>query len=777
MSRESLRGLRVLELTEGWAGGLCGLLLHELGADVIKVESPSGDWLRTVGPAVSGGTAQAFHFVNAGKHSLIVDPDNVADTQRLRSIAAVADVIVEGDPRPAWLGADELLHPAQIRCAVTPFGRSGPLAGDAGSDLTLQALTGIMATTGYPDDPPTRVGPAIGDHGSALFGVINILAALIARGAGGGRFADVAMFDTLMAYLTAFLPQCLISGAALGRQGNRHTSTAPWNAYTTADGAVLMCTSTDQHWQAVLTMIERDDLTGDPRYAGVANRRANTDSLDAAIEAWTRARSSADVIAAAESFRLPVAEVAELDRVLTAPEFVGRGMIRPLVSAAGDIMAPGSIFGKAAGPEAAAPALGAGGTDAVAAWFAAGPAYVSATGRTGALPLAGVRVLELAQYTSGPFCARMLALLGAEVIKLEPPTGEDMRRWPPTIEDEGYFFHLNNSNKKSLTLDFKNERGRAVLWELIDRADVLVENFAAGTLDRHGFGSESVRARNPRLIYTSIKGFGAGGSLAKKPAFDTIVQALGGMMACTGWPEEPPVKAGISASDLLGATVACARTLAALYERRAGGAGASVEVSMYDVTGWTTQTFWPELLAHGPSELTRRQGNRHPLIAPHGSFPTSDGSVAIAVERDAQWRALTALLDCGQLANDARYRTGSARRMHAEAVETLVTEWTRGRTTAEVVRMCRAAGIPASPVAEVAQTLVHPHAIARGSLETAHFRTGDIRLTRLPLRLSGIDDVPLVPIGRLGSDNAEVYGALLGLGAEELGNLTRSGAI
>ena len=761
MSGETLRGLRVLELTEGWAGALCTSLLRDLGADVIKVEPPAGDWLRTTGPAMSDGTAYAFHFVNAGKHSLVVDPNTIADITRLRSVAAVADVIIEGDPAPAWLSANERLNAGQIRCAITPFGRTGPLAGMAGADLTLQALTGIMATTGYPEDPATRVGPAIGDHGSALFGVINILAALIARDAGAtGRFADVAAFDTLSAYLTAFLPQCLISGTALGRQGNRHTSTAPWNAYATRDGAVLMCTSTDQHWQAVLAMVERPDLSNDPRYAGVANRRANADALDETIEAWTRTRATADVIAAAESYRLPIAEVAELTRALV------------------ETFRAHSIFGVPCNTAAVAPKLGADGNDAAAGWLAAGArAPVATVAPASALPLAGVRVLELAQYTSGPFCCRMLALLGAEVIKLEPPAGEDMRRWPPTIEDEGYFFHLNNSNKKSVTLDFKSERGRELLWQLIDVADVIVENFAAGTLDRHGFGAAAVRARNPRLTYTSIKGFGTGTALARKPAFDTIVQALGGMMATTGWPEEPPVKAGISASDLLGATVACARTLAALLHRRATDTGEVVDVSMVDVTGWTTQTFWPELLVHGPSELTRRQGNRHPLLAPHGTFPAADGTVAIAIENDAQWRALASLTGVPRFANDARYRTSAARRMHAEDLEAVVAAWTKTRPLSVILEACSTAGVPAAEVAEVAQTIAHPQALARGSLETVPFRSGDIRLTRLPLRLGDIEAPALVPIGRLGCDNATVYGELLGLSPDELGNLAQTGAI
>jgi len=385
--------------------------------------------------------------------------------------------------------------------------------------------------------------------------------------------------------------------------------------------------------------------------------------------------------------------------------------------------------------------------------------------------LAGLRVLELGQYTSAPFAARMLALLGAEVIKLEPITGDDMRNWAPTIAGEGYFFHLNNSNKKSVTLDFKHPRGAELLWRLIEHTDVLVENFGPGTLARNGFGYDAVNARRPSIVYCSVKGFGSTGALAAKPAFDTIIQAYGAMMATTGPAGAPPLKAGISASDLLGATSALARIVVAIYRQKTTGTGSFLDVSMYDATGFATQTFWPPYLTGGDPARATRQGNRHPLLAPHDVYAARDGSVAIAVETDAQWRALAQLTGGHELAADPRYASAEARRAHADELDRSVAPWAGARSVAAVVTACRDAGVPAAPVLELADAIEQPHARERESLRSAPFRGGEIRLTQLPLRFSESTTPAPEPIGPLGCDNDAVYGTLLGLSANEIADL------
>ena len=368
-----LGGLRVLELCAGWAGPLAGRMLAELGADVIKVEPPAGDPLRAVGAPERDGTGYAFHLVNPNKRSLIADPQSSADLALLERLARAAEIVLEGDPQPEWLVAVPR-PPAQIRCAVTPFGRTGPLAGAPGADLILQAITGIMATTGFDGGAPVRIGPTVADHGTALMAVVDIVAALCARAdTGAGQAIDVAGFDAMISYLNAFLGSALLTGAAPPRQGNRHTSTAPWNAYPTSDGAVLLCTSTEPQWRAVLQLIEREDALADPCYATVSKRRANAVDVDALIAAWTSVRATSEVMQLGEAARLPIAIVAELDDLMHAPAFAEREMIRRLSVPGGEVVVPGSLFAGEGAVDRAAPALGAGGSDAARAWLAGTP--------------------------------------------------------------------------------------------------------------------------------------------------------------------------------------------------------------------------------------------------------------------------------------------------------------------------------------------------------------------------------------------------------------------
>ena len=334
-SHDPLCTTRVLEIDSDWAGSLCGRLLADAGADVVKLEADGPDSLRSVGRLAGDGNGYAFHVANAGKRSLAADPTRPGAGGWVAKLVGCSDVILEGDSVPAWLD-EASIPPSVIRCAVTPYGRTGPLAGVAACDFTLQALLGLMDTTGFPAEPPTQIGIPVADVSAGLFAYIGIVAALYERaGSECGDTLDVAGFDCGASYLTNFLAQYLGTGLPPQRQGNRNPAVAPWNAYPTRDGTVVLCTTTDRQWRSILELADRMDLADDTRYQSTSARREHVEEVDEIVSEWTRRHTTADLFDQAEAHRLAVGRVRAVDELFDDHTFRQFG-IREAVVANGD---------------------------------------------------------------------------------------------------------------------------------------------------------------------------------------------------------------------------------------------------------------------------------------------------------------------------------------------------------------------------------------------------------------------------------------------------------
>jgi crotonobetainyl-CoA:carnitine CoA-transferase CaiB-like acyl-CoA transferase len=401
--------------------------------------------------------------------------------------------------------------------------------------------------------------------------------------------------------------------------------------------------------------------------------------------------------------------------------------------------------------------------------------------------LQGVRVLDLSRVLAGPYCTQLLADLGADVVKVESPKGDDTRTWgPPWLGDvSGYYLSVNRG-KRSLAVDLKDPRGAELVRRLAAGADLVVENFKVGDLTRFGLDYEAVATANPRAVYVSITGFGQTGPRANEPGYDAALQALTGVMAMTGEEGRPPVKLPVAYIDVLTGLHAAVGALAALRRAAATGQGARLDVSLFDVALASAVNQAQGVLLTG--EAPRRLGSGHPSIVPYQSFEAADGALVLAVGNDGQFSRLCGVLGVPAMAADERYATNAARVAHRDEVVGTVARLVAGWKRDDLVAACTAAGVPATPVLTLPEAFADPQAAARGSVVRGTQADGSpVPMVASPLwfahGLGGADlglrpqegEAPVPPA--VGEHSFEVLTRDLGLTAEEARRLVDEGVV
>jgi CoA:oxalate CoA-transferase len=379
-------------------------------------------------------------------------------------------------------------------------------------------------------------------------------------------------------------------------------------------------------------------------------------------------------------------------------------------------------------------------------------------------PLAGIRVLDFTRVLSGPYCTALLADLGAEVVKVESPQGDEYRRIGPFREGESALFQLVNRNKLGIALDLKQPHDVAVARRLAAEADVVVENFRPGVAARLGIGHADLAALNPRLVYASISGFGQSGAAADLPAFDLVAQAKSGLMAMTGEPDGPPAKVGESIGDLAAGLFASWSILAALLERTRTGRGRYLDIAMVD----SLVSLMPTAVAQWMFGTTApiRTGNRHPLSTPFAAFRARDGHVVICVLSHAQFARLAACIGQPELAQDPRFADDEGRTAHEPFLRACIERWLRDLAGAEAVAALSAAGVPAATVDDPATVFGGRHVAERALLPAIeHPRLGTIRAMEQPVHFEGMPRGRQRPAPALGADTQGVLARWLDAGA------------
>jgi crotonobetainyl-CoA:carnitine CoA-transferase CaiB-like acyl-CoA transferase len=403
---------------------------------------------------------------------------------------------------------------------------------------------------------------------------------------------------------------------------------------------------------------------------------------------------------------------------------------------------------------------------------------VSHTAGPRAGPLSGLKVIELAHIMAGPVCGLMLADLGADVVKIEKvPGGDDTRRMtPPTLDGESAAFMMMNRNKRGMAVDLKKPEGVEVVRRLLKNADVVIENYRLGTMERLGLGYDTLRAENPGLIYAALSGFGRSGPYAERGGFDLIAQGMSGLMSITGeGPGRPPVKVGAPVTDITAGILAALGVVSALVARGRTGEGQKVDTSLFEAG--ITHSYWQSAICLATGISPAAMGSAHPLNAPYQAFETADGYINIGAANQANWLRLLDVLGASELAEDARFAENAGRMAHLDELVEELNKHFREHATADWLSRLEAAGVPAGPVLTIAEMHEDPQTLAREMVtEVMHSRLGKVKTIGLPIKLSA------TPGGL--SRGAPVYGehsreilAEAGCSEAEIDALVAAGAV
>ena len=799
--QQGLAGIRVLDFATQIAGPYCSKLFVDAGAEVVKVEPPDGDPLRrwsATGADLGGRDAALFGFLNAGKQSVV----GTSADPHVRALLAGADLAIEAHGLEGDAGerldvaALRRAHPSLVVLSITPYGRAGPWAGRRATEFTLQAESGSIGIRGLMGQEPFQAGGRLTEWAAGSYGAVAALAAVLgARATGRGEHVDLSILETanfVYSNMSETMNR-LMNGSAADPQ---HAFLSPVvetpSIEPTADGYVGFCTNSRQQFSDFLLMIERPELRDDEQLAQFGGRLMRFEEWTGIMRAWLSKKTTAEVIELASMLRIPVSPVCNGQSVLRHEQLVARGVFVP--DAEGRFVQPRRPYRiDDADPPAPRPAPLLGAHTRSAAFSRRAGEARDATGRprpSGALPLAGLRVLDLTAWWAGPAASHLLATFGAEVIHVESagrPDGMRMiggmfaahfERW---WEASPHFLHANG-NKLGITLDLSKPKGRALVERLIAHCDAVVENFTPRVLENFGLSRERVRELNPRALFLRMPAFGLTGPWRDHTGFAQTMEQLSGLAWVTGHPDDQP-RIPRGPCDPVAGMHAALALIVALAGRDASGPGAFIESTMVESALNVAAEQVVEWSAYG--RRIDRAGNRSPLAAPQGLYRCADAGsatapwLALSVASDAQWRALRSLLGEPAWAMDPALETLPGRRAAHDAIDACLREWTRARPRAELVATLRARGIPASEVADASRLLqTNPQLRARGYFEAPeHPVVGAMPLPSFPFRFAGIERWLRTPAPTLGRDNERVLGQILGLSASELRELEAEGVI
>jgi crotonobetainyl-CoA:carnitine CoA-transferase CaiB-like acyl-CoA transferase len=777
-----LAGIRVIDLSAEIAGPYCTKMLADAGAEVIKVESPDGGdplrrWTASGAPIPEGEDGALFQHLNASKRSVAADLGSAAGRETLLDLSSTADLVVEsfdpGELARLGLSLDALQaqSPALSLVSISPWGSTGPWVERPATEFTLQAGTGSTAHRGLEDREPVAVGGRIGEWIAGSFAAVGAtLAWLSARNTGRGQHVDLSIFEAMLLSMTYYLD---LNGQ--WREGPLRRGIEVPSIEPAKDGWVGVCTITGQQWKDFCVLIGQPELAEDERYLDGTFRTQQLELMQRIVHGWTRERTVDEIIELASLMRIPVAPIGDGRNLPKMDHFALRGSF---VEGPGGFLRPRPPFlleKTALRPFGPAPKLGEHTEEARAERKIARPAVTTGEGG-GALPLTGLRVVELSAFWAGPIAGCVLADMGADVIKVESIQRPDGMRFAGAIPGERLWewspiFAGVNPGKREVTLQLDSEEGMALLERLIRNADVVTENFSARVMDNFGLGWERVHALNPRTIMLRMPAFGLGGPWRDRAGFAMTVEQASGLAWITGYEDIPLVPRG--PCDPIGGMHAVFALLLALEHRRRSGEGQLVEVPLVEAALNVAAEQVIEYSAYG--RLLARAGNRGPYAAPQGVYRCAeeDEYLALAVATDAQWQRLCALMDETEWSRDPALASARGRRDAHDEIDAQIGKWCSTQKRDEAVRKLVDAGVPAHPLVNGHYLMPNPQLEHRRFFQVMeHPVTGETRYPGLPMSFSELDrHLHASPPPTLGQHNDEILGGELGLSADELRDL------
>jgi crotonobetainyl-CoA:carnitine CoA-transferase CaiB-like acyl-CoA transferase len=798
----ALKGIRIIELAEQVAGEYCGKLLADFEAEIIKIEPLGGSPTRHMAPLTGQGGREAggvFSYLNTNKRSVVLDLTSKADIATLHELISTADAVIDDHDRE-WLKHLRLSpedvareHATTVFCSITPYGIDAPP-----ERWNAQALN-VFHSSGWGYHTPTLFDPAMPplkgpgrflvDFEAAIDAALCVVSALYWRKhSDQGQSIDICSLEVQLSRADTLV------GRFLTGEDNASSSRAAFNQggpqtfYRCADGHVYLYMTTKKHWNALRT------LMGDPEWA----RAFREDWLEFAVTddaiaecrrgfgEWVRPMLKDDVSANAQKLGLPLVPVNDITDLLRSPQYAYRQFFKNLPHPTlGQIAYPTVPYQLSATPAqllTAAPAPGADTAAVLSALRSSKPkavpsAAAAAAPKTARGPLAGVRVLALTKVWAGPYAGKLLAFLGAEVVKVESYTNlDEMRAYGGTDIDHAPYFLSLNPEIVSVQVNLKTEAGIAKLKELVAKSDIVMNNLRPGAIERLGFSFEKLKEIKPDIISMSIKMWGNDGPLGYQTGYAPSFSALGGLNALVGYEGGEPLGINMRYGDsTVGANAAFAAVVALLARERTGE-GQFVDVSavecMSAMVGDSLFNYSVTGRVPGPD------GNVHADMAPHGCYPCGEDWIAIAIASDEEWQKLCAALAASDLARNPEYQNLAGRQAHRQDIDAALSRLTRGQDAVQLAERLCAAGVAACK-SQNSYDIINDRSLwdRRFYRLVSDARDGKRPIVGAPWRFSKTPFEIERGAPRLGEHNAYVYGEILGYSPKEIEQLIRDQVI
>ncbi|MEE2778857.1 MAG: CoA transferase [Acidobacteriota bacterium] len=788
----ALKGIRVVELAEGIAGPYCGKLFADLGADVIKVEAPTGDPSRAVGPFADGQpdpeTSAAYLYNNTSKRSIRLDL--AAEVALVRRLIESADVVIVGlgQGTLAGHGLDwsdlEAGCPGLVYTSLTPYGRTGPRAHVPGGELTLTHAGGLGSTlptrSENIDRAPVKLGGDVMAHVAGVIAALATASAVLGRNrTGHGRLVDVSMQEVVLSMVAPLVPGPRYQGLSWSRVPDRPPA---MGRLETRDGYVILSAFDDHHFDAFRTLMGDPEWCQGDEWRSMEYRANHFMDVGHLIDEWMLGQEKDEIHHRAAKMGIPIGPISNAAEVMANPQFAERGYFSEVDHpATGKRRYAGVPYILPASPAelGRAPLLGEHDDEIRAeANGAPGPERAPVAPGPPGLPLQGVRVAEFCWVWAGPYAGMLLSSLGAEVIKVEGHRRTDLTRrsvvWPlpepaPNLlpPNEGMAFNSVNMNKQSLALDLSKPEGGDIARRLIASCDVVVDNMRPGAMTKLGLGYEALKEVRDGLVVASSSGRGHIGAERNYLGFAPVHQGIGGGAYITGYPDDHPCHSG-GDIDLMNAITVAFAIVAALHHRDATGDGQFIDYSQCE--GVSSLLGDVLLGSELDGNLPERIGNRHPAAAPHGVYRAwgVDRWLAIEVHDDAAFHRLAEAIEAPGLADDVRFASVKARKENEDALDEILEAFTSRRDRDRTVARLEAAGVAVAPVRDSRDLYADRHLRERGAFATVeHPDLGALKLVRAPFVL-GDTQLARSVAPALGRDNEEILTGLVGLDLAEI---------
>ncbi|NKF21405.1 CaiB/BaiF CoA transferase family protein [Solimonas marina] len=752
----ALADLRIVELSGHVAAAICGKLLAGFGADLTRIPAPS---------ALAGfdHDADTECWLHGAKRRLTLDFEQAADRAAFESRVAAADVLLEG-----WgcavladLGYDvarlRALNPALILVQITPFGQNGPQRLHRSSDLTLYARAGLMQITGDGRREPLNARLPMAELSAGLHALTATAMALRRREQDGrGATIDLSIVEAAAMNIETHLAEHTALGKLARRNDDEHAM-VPWRTYPCADGQAAVVGGPIRRWLRGAALFEAPELLA-PELARMDQRIAQRQRTEALMQPWLRRHDKRSIFHAGQAQGMAWGYLASLQDVLDDPQHRARGFFAPRQRADGvAAVLPGAPFHAAAMPWAEPPMPDAPEPDAVVGlaaqtMAAIAPQPVQTPADT---PLTDLRVIDMTHDWSGPHAARLMADYGAEVIKIEYPQRLDTMRggYPARIDTHPRFWQLHRG-KRSLTLDLKLDAHRDVLDQLIRDADIVIENARPGVYAALGYGHDRLRTLKPDIVLLSMPAFGSSGPYAQYCGYGGTLEALGGVQTLTAY-DNAHLPNRVREVDAINGMFGAAAALLGLLQCERTGHSQAIELSQFETTSWLVGPLFAAAARDGrdPAPI----GNRDARYAPQGCYAAGgdDRWLVLSARDDAEWRALAHLVGGAALADDPRYADLAGRQQHHDALDALITVWSRTQEVEAAVERLQAAGVTAALVATAADLVADPQLAARAWWQTVD----GLRLPGVPFRIDGVAPAIRHRGPALGADNAALFAA------------------